>query len=150
MNNMWPRRVLSLSHYVSVSLPAMEIQGINLEIVAKLHGITVEQARELVEASLAETRQTAEAFLAEHPELRQRFELEYEREKSFYEQRGLPIPEHDAFLRGRALSYEMRNRFRVRRKKVKASEVAAEFGGELPKGWDDLLPPDLIERDTKT
>jgi len=41
----------------------------------------------------------------------------------------------------------MRERIRARGAKIKASEVAEACGGELPAGWDDLLPPDAIDKD---
>ena len=126
----------------------MEHETINFEAVAKLRGISVEQARSEFAESLAETRQHAEAFLAAHPDLRKQFEAEYERDKSFRDQRALPKYERDAFLRSRALDYEIQQRILARRAKIKPSEVAAEFGGKLPKGWDDLLPPDAIDNDT--
>jgi hypothetical protein len=126
----------------------MEHKGINVEAVAALHGISHERARELIDESARETRQAAEAFLASHPDLVRRFEAEYDREVAFLQQRGLAVPERDSFLRGRALWYEMRERMRSERKKIKASEIAAAYGGELPPGWDDLLPPEIIDHDT--
>ena len=126
----------------------MEHETVNFEVVAKLRGISVEQARSEFSVSLAETRQHAEAFLAAHPDLRKQFETEYERDKTFREQRGLPSQEREAFLRSRALDYEIQQRILDRGTKIKASEITTEFGGELPKGWDDLLPPNAIANDT--
>ena len=127
--------------------PHMDHQGINVEAIAALHGVSHEEARELIDESFKETRQAAEAFLASHPELLKEFEAEYDRDTAFREQRGLAVQERNGFLRGCALGYELRQRLGAQGKKIKASDVAASCNGELPPGWDDLLPPESIEND---
>jgi hypothetical protein len=124
----------------------MEHEGINLDALAKLYKISVDDARKLVDDELANVRRVAEEFLASHPKLLKEFEKLYERKKAFAEAHGRPAPDRASFLRDRALHHRMCTR--IRRKPVKASDVAAACDGELPPGWDDLLPPDIVVHDT--
>jgi len=125
----------------------MEHEKINFEALAKLRGISAEQARAEFEAALSASRKQSEDFLSAHPDLRKQFEAEYDRDTAFREQRGIPTLDRTAFLSGRVIHYEMRQRILAGATKIKASDVAAGFGGKLPPGWDDLLPPEVIDDD---
>jgi len=125
----------------------MKHETVNFEALAKLRGISAEQARAEFEAALAASRKQSEDFLSAHPDLRQQFEAEYDRDTAFREQQGFPTQDRTAFLSGCVINYEMRQRILARATKIKASEIATEFGGELPPGWDDMLPPETIDDD---
>ena len=117
--------------------------------MANLMGTSLEEAQRLIEETQAYMERVADEVLSSQPELRKKFEAEFEQINQTSEGTASSAQERERFVRSQAAQHGVLKRAMQSRKKIKASVVAEAFGGELPAGWDDNLPPENVDHNIK-
>lgn len=114
--------------------------------LAALLGISLEEATKLVKAADEEMRRRADAVLATNPEIARVSDAERAAIQGMAEKLGIPFEQLlEQRIRDRAFAADMFAELRRNGPKISPKDVAECFDGELPNGWDDMIPKELLD-----
>jgi hypothetical protein len=119
--------------------------------LSALLGISAEDAAKLVQAAEDEIRQRSAEVLARDPDAGRISDTERAALQAQAESTGVPLEQLlEHLVRGRAFASDVLAELCLHGPKISPEDVAACFDSELPNGWDDMIPKELLDDHGRT